>query len=32
MKFALKDIVAIPEFLKKSLKILKQGFLYDAII
>ena len=28
----LKDTVAIPEFLKKSRKILKQGFLSDAIM
>ena len=28
----LKDTIAIPEFLKKSLEILKQGFLSDAIM
>ena len=27
-----KDTVAIPEFLEKSLKILKQGFISDAIM
>ena len=32
LSLRLKDTVAIPEFLKKSRKILKQGFLSDAIM